>query len=185
MNHLELYVSHDELEKIKGCDDVYLKGAVLVRKLFLKDELGKIHLKHLLNVSNRMNTLDGMIAGLLHDVVFSLPSITFDDLVDIGIPNTIIEALKVDYEALKATHLKEDSHSKNFSSIDDYFLKTSKVIDSKNDLAIELLIADIMDNYKATDLEHLSIRELFLINEKYARNLIRLKASMEKRKKKC
>lgn len=44
MNHLELYVSHDDL--------------------------GKIHLKHLLNVFNRMNTLVEMVAGLLHDVAF-------------------------------------------------------------------------------------------------------------------
>ena len=37
MNHLELYVGHNGLEKIKGCDDVYLKSVVLVRMLFLRN----------------------------------------------------------------------------------------------------------------------------------------------------
>lgn len=52
MNHLELYVGHNGLEKIKGCDDVYLKSVVLVRMLFLRNESKSIHLKHLLAVSN-------------------------------------------------------------------------------------------------------------------------------------
>lgn len=83
MNHLELYVGHNGLEKIKGCDDVYLKSVVLVRMLFLRNESKSIHLKHLLAVSNRMTTLYGMVAGLLHDIVYSLPNISFDDLRDI------------------------------------------------------------------------------------------------------
>ena len=36
MNHLELYVGHNGLEKIKGSDDVYLKSVVLVRMLLLR-----------------------------------------------------------------------------------------------------------------------------------------------------
>ena len=42
MNHLELYVGHNGLEKIKGCDDVYLKSVVLVRMLFLRNKKVKL-----------------------------------------------------------------------------------------------------------------------------------------------
>lgn len=185
MNHLELYVGHDSLEKIKGCDDVYLKSEILVKMLFVKDESKSIHLKHLLAVSNRMTTLDGMVAGLLHDIVYSLPNISFDDLRDIGIPEHIIDALKIDYNALKATHLTTENRFNISEEIDDYFLEINKVIASQNDLAIELMIADISDNYKADNLKSLSIRELYLVNEKYAKNLIRLKTDREKRKEKC
>ena len=47
------------------------------------------------------------------------------------------------------------------------------------------VIIDISDNYKADNLKSLSIRELYLVNEKYAKNLINLKKTMEKRKEKC
>ena len=119
MNHLELYVGHNGLEKIKGCDDVYLKSVVLVRMLFLRNESKSIHLKHLLAVSNRMTTLDGMVAGLLHDIVYSLPNISFDDLRDIGIPDHIIDALKIDYNALKATNLNTNNRFNISKEIDD------------------------------------------------------------------
>ena len=185
MNHLELYVGHNGLEKIKGCDDVYLKSVVLVRMLFLRNESKSIHLKHLLAVSNRMTTLDGMIAGLLHDIVYSLPNISFDDLSDIGIPDHIIDALKIDYNALKATHLNTNNRFNISKEIDDYFLEIDKVIASQNNLALELMIADISDNYKADNLKSLSIKELYLVNEKYAKNLINLRKTMEKRKEKC
>lgn len=178
MNHLELYVGHNGLEKIKGCDDVYLKSVVLVRMLFLRNESKSIHLKHLLAVSNRMTTLDGMVAGLLHDIVYSLPNISFDDLRDIGIPDHIIDALK-------ATHLNTNNRFNISKEIDDYFLEIDKVIASQNNLALELMIADISDNYKADNLKSLSIRELYLVNEKYAKNLINLRKAMEKRKEKC
>lgn len=106
-------------------------------------------------------------------------------MINFGISNTIIDALKVDYWTLKVTHLKEDSYSKIFIVVDDYSLETSRIVDGKNYLAIKFMTADIIDSYKADYLKCLSIRKIFLINEKYARNLIRLKASMEKRKKKC
>ena len=34
MNHLEFYMSRNTLNKIKKCDDIYLKSAILVRILF-------------------------------------------------------------------------------------------------------------------------------------------------------
>lgn len=97
MNHLELYIDKDDLDKIKNCDDLYLKSAVLVRILFKnkKDKSSKPYLGHLYRVSSRMTTLDGMVAGLLHDVVEDIKDVTFDDLVEIGIPIHIIEVLKL------------------------------------------------------------------------------------------
>ena len=102
-----------------------------------------------------------------------------------AIDNHIIDALKIDYNALKATHLNTNNRFNISKEIDDCFLEIDKVIASQNNLALELMIADISDNYKADNLKSLSIRELYLVNEKYAKNLINLRKTMEKRKEKC
>ena len=40
MNNLERYFSKKDLEKIRKCDDLYLKSSTLVRTLF-KDKIDK------------------------------------------------------------------------------------------------------------------------------------------------
>jgi len=149
MNHLELYIDKEDLQKIRECEDVYLKSAVLVRILFRnrKDHAGQPYLGHLKRVSDRMTTLDGKIAGLLHDLVEDISYITFDDLLDIGIPENIVEVLRL---VTKKKHNKKLTEEERLIC---YGEEIDRIIDSGNDLAIELKTVDIEDNYDKERLE--------------------------------
>lgn len=181
MNHLELYIDKDDLYKIKNSDDLYLKSAVLVRILFKdkKDKSGKPYLGHLYRVSSRMTTLDGMVAGLLHDVVEDIKDVTFDDLAMIGIPIHIIEVLKL---VTKKPSVQKLARQEKLIY---YNQEIDTIIDSHNDLALELKIADMSDNYNPDRKEGLTLEQLEWFNLKYARNLEKLKLEQEKRKIKC
>ena len=143
MNHLELYIEKNDLQKIRECEDVYLKSAVLVRILFRdrKDPAGQPYLGHLERVSDRMTTLDGKIVGLLHDLVEDIPDVTFDDLLDIGIPENIVEVLRI------VTKKKTNKKLTREERLIRYGEEIDRIIDSGNDLAIELKTVDITDNY--------------------------------------
>ena len=181
INHLEFYMSRETLNKIKKCDDLYLKSAMLVRILFKnkKDKVGKPYIGHLLRVSNKMTTLDGMIAGLLHDVVEDIPDIYFDDLLDFGIPDHIIDALRlVTKEPTTKKLTKEEKLIRYNQEIDN-------IIASGNDLALELKISDMSDNFNPDRLNELPIEQIEWFNQKYEKNLVKLKNEREKRKIKC
>lgn len=181
MNNLLRYISYDDYLKIKECDDIYLKSAVLVRILFKdkKDKGGNSYLGHLFRVSSNMTTVDGMVAGLLHDVVEDIDDIIFDDLLDIGISSNIVDALKlVTKESTKEKLNKEEKLIRYNKEIDN-------IIASGNDLALELKIADMSDNYNPNRIEGLSVEQLEWFSMKYAKNLEKLKIEKEKRKIKC
>lgn len=179
MNNLELYIDKESLNKIRKCDDLYLKSAVLVRILFKdkKDKAGEPYVGHLLRVSNKMTSIDGMIAGLLHDVVEDIPSIEFNDLLDIGIPEHIVETLRL---------VTKKPTIKKLSKVDKirlYNEEIDNIIDSGDNLALELKIADMSDNYNPDRLNKLSIEQLVWFNEKYAKNLAKLRNVMKIRRK--
>lgn len=179
INHLGFYMSKETLNKIKKCDDIYLKSATLVRILFRdrKDKAGEPYLGHLLRVSNKMTTLDGMVAGLLHDVVEDISDVEFDDLLDIGIPDNIVEALKLVTKEPTSKKLTQEEKLYRYNK------EIDKIIASGNDLALELKISDMSDNFNPARLEKLPLEKLIWFNEKYAKNLVKLKE--EKRKRKC
>ena len=143
MNHLELYMEKSRLQKIRECSDIYLKSMVLVQILFQdkKDAGGQPYLGHLMRVSSGMSTPDGKVVGLLHDLVEDIPYITFDDLLDIKIPEHIVEVLKI------VTKEKTDKKLTDEERLIRYGEEIDKIIDSGNDLAIELKTVDITDNY--------------------------------------
>jgi len=143
MNHLELYIDGKELKKIRECEDVYLKSYALVCILF-KDKMdcaGQPYLGHLERVSSRMTTLDGKIVGLLHDLIEDILYITFDDLLDIGIPENIVDVLKF------VTKKKTNEQLTEEERLIRYGKEIDRIIDSGNPLAIELKMVDITDNY--------------------------------------
>lgn len=181
MNHLELYFDKEDLEKIKKCDDIYLKSAVLVRTLFNDkvDKAGNPYIGHLLRVSDTMTTLDGKVAGLLHDVVEDIPNIEFEDLLDIGIPEYIIDVLKLVTKTPTTKKLTKQE------KIEYYNQEIDRIIDSKNDLALELKLADMSDNFNPERLQQLPLDQQLWFNDKYGKNYIKLNQEKEKRKIKC
>lgn len=183
MSNFLKYMDLDDYLKIKNCDDLYLKSAVLARMLFRNrvDKSGNPYIGHLYRVSSSMTTYNGMIAGLLHDMVEDIPYITFDDLKDIGINDEIIKALVL------VTN-EPDPNKKELSKqekLEKYNKKIDNIINSGDDLALELKIADISDNYNAKRLSYLPLEKLIWFNSKYGKNIVKLKDERGKRKKKC
>lgn len=179
VNHLELYMSRETLDKIRQCDDIYLKSAVLVRMLFRdkKDKAGEAYIGHLIRVSNKMTTIEGKVAGLLHDVVEDIPDVEFDDLLDIGIPNDIIEALRLVTKEPTSKKLTQEEKLRRYNE------EIDKIIASGNNLALELKTADMSDNFNPDRMAKLQLEKLIWFNEKYGKNLVKLRK--EKRKREC
>jgi len=66
-----------------------------------------------------------------------------------------------------------------------YNKEIDRIIESGNDLALELKIADMSDNYNDDRLKKLPLETIIWFNEKYAENLVKLKKEREKRMIKC
>ena len=82
-NNLELYIDKNDLDKIRKCDDLYLKSAIIVRIIF-KNKMDKSnypYLWHLIRVSDKMTTLEGKAAGLLHDLVEDFDIVSQDRVI--------------------------------------------------------------------------------------------------------
>ena len=91
----------------------YKKSYDLVSILFKDkvDKNNKPYITHLIRVSSKMSTIEGRVAALLHDVVEDINGVTFNDLKDIGIPDNIIEVLKL---VTKKEHEKNITKSKKY-----------------------------------------------------------------------
>ncbi len=183
MNHLEFYIGKERLNQIKTYDNLYLKTKILVDLLFAekKDKAGKPYLGHLYRVSEKMTTLDGKVAGLLHDVVEDIKTpdfpeldVTFDDLRDIGIPEEIIEALQL-VTKTPPTHPLSKEEKLNY-----YYQEIDTIIESKNLLAIELKTADMSDNYNPERLNGLPEEKREWFTKKYSEPLKKLKLVKER-----
>jgi len=174
MNGLLKYFTLEELEQLKGLD-LYSRSKALVSKLFFykKDKAGKPYVNHLLRVSDVMTTVDGKVVGLLHDVVEDIDGVTFEDLTWFGIPEHIIEVLKlVTKEEAAEILTKEQKLQKYNEEID-------RIIGSKNMLALELKIADMSDNYDPERLKELDEEKRTWFDLKYGENIKRLRKVRE------
>ena len=174
MNVLLKYFTPEELEELKYLD-LYCKSKVLIETLFKdkKDKAEKPYVEHLLRVSQRMTTLDGKIAGLLHDVVEDIEDVTFEDLISFGVPEHIIEVLKL------VTKDKTDIPLTKEQKLQKYNEEIDRIIESKNLLALELKIADMSDNYDPERLEELDEEKRTWFEQKYGENIKRLRKVRE------
>lgn len=179
-NNLELYIDKDDLDKIRKCEDLYLKSAIIVSVVFdgKIDKSKDPYLWHLIRVSDRMTTLEGKVAGLLHDLVEDF-DVTFDDLLDIGIPENIVSSLRL------VTKEKSNKKLTKSEKLERYNKEIDKIINSGDDLAIELKIADMSDNSSSKRLDKVTIEDCVWFYIKYSENLKKLKEAREKRMIKC
>jgi len=175
MSTLLKYFTEEELEQLKDWK-LYSKSLLLVSRMFFfkKDKAGKPYINHLLRVSDKMKTIDGKVAALLHDVVEDIEGVTFEELIEFGIPNHIIEVLKlVTKEKVGQTLTQEQKLQK-------YNEEINKIIASKNLLALELKLADMSDNYNPSRLKQLDEEKQKWFNEKYGENIKKLRKERRK-----
>ena len=121
-----------------------------------------------------MTTTDGKIAALLHDVVEDIEGVTFEDLIEFGIPEHIIEVLKL------VTKEKPDEILTPKQKLQKYNDEIERIIASKNLLALELKLADMSDNYNPSRLKELDTEKQKWFEEKYGQNIKRLRKEKDK-----
>ena len=175
MNNLLKYLTNNEFNQIKKETNLIKKSYMLVSILF-KDKVDKNnepYIKHLITVSFKMSTFDGRVAGLLHDVVEDIDGVTFDDLIDVGIPNNIIEVLKL---VTKKPYNDNISKSKKLEL---YNKEIDNIINSDNELAVELKYSDMSNNYNMDRLKLLSSEKQKWFHLKYGENIKKLEKRME------
>lgn len=94
------------------------------------DRDGEAYILHPLSVGLMGNTDEERCAGFLHDVLEDTP-ITSDELLEAGIPDGVVNALKL------LTHDKSK----------DYFEYVQGIIDSRNPIALHVKYNDLQHNY--------------------------------------
>lgn len=174
MNNLLRYLTDEEFNYVSSENDLYLKSLFLVEILFKNkvDKNNVPYITHLMRVSSKMTTLDGKVCGLLHDVVEDIEGVTFKDLSDIGIPDNIIEVLKL---VTKKPHSEELSKEEK---LERYNQEIARIIKSKNRLAIELKKNDMSDNFDIRRLNQLDEEKQEWFTQKYGNNVVKLRKAM-------
>ncbi len=102
------------------------------------DKAGVEYINHPMGVMDLVQGHDTKLLAIIHDVVEDSPT-TFEDLLEMGCPTHIIDALRL------VTHEPDfdGSHAA-------YFRKIQKIAGSGNQLAIDLKFADLTHNTNVT-----------------------------------
>lgn len=177
MNNLIKYMNIDEFDDIKESKNLYLKCLKLDILLYViyrnkSAGFGFSYIDHLIRISDNMVSYDGKVLGLLHSIIEDFKNINYDDLIDIGIPNNIVDALKI---VTKPSNLSDGSNN----VIDTYLSWIDKLIASGNLLAIELKYNDIKDIYNKDRLKLLDRKNQKYFEKKYDLPYKKLKKRME------
>ena len=170
-NNLLNYFSMSNLMAISKIGDLRFKAKLIVTVLFEDkvDKAGEPYLGHLIRVSDRLFEPCEKVAGLLHDVLEDT-KITEEDLLEIGIPQEIIDIVKL------VTHDKIDkSNMTKSEKLELYNKDIDKIINSGNIHAIRVKEADISDNYDPERLKYLPQDKQEWFHEKYGKQLVKLR----------
>lgn len=98
------------------------------------DKAGVDYINHPMGVMELVEGHDAKLLAIIHDVVEDSP-ITFEELLDMGCPPHVIDALRL------------VTHDPDFDGTHEaYFKKIHKIADSGNQLAIDMKFADLTHN---------------------------------------
>jgi pyrimidine operon attenuation protein/uracil phosphoribosyltransferase len=160
------YFSKTELKYLRNMSDNYVKALEIINRIY-KDDLdmsGNTEVGHFIRVSEMLFTEDEKITGLLHDIVED-GFLTFNDLINLGFPKNIINAV---------TYLTRNR--KKHPIYSDYI---SYIINSNNKLAIRVKYADMLDNSSPRRLNLLNADVKNRLINKYKNELPRLEEKLK------
>ncbi|MDL2214956.1 GTP pyrophosphokinase [Dysgonomonas sp. OttesenSCG-928-M03] len=106
-----------------------------------KDKSGSPYILHPLRVMNAVDPTDAKIVAILHDVVENT-DITFDDLINEGIPKHLVITLRL------------LTRSENMS-YEDYIARIAE-----NPLAVKVKLADMKDNMDLTRIKEINEEDI-------------------------
>ena len=170
-NNLIKYFGIRTLYRLSGVNSLYFKANLIASVLFENkvDKAGHPYVWHLIRVSEKLKEPIEQVAGLLHDVLEDT-DVTEKDLLEVGIPEEVIEIVKL------VTHDKIDkSNMTQKEKLELYNKDIDRVINSGNIHAIRLKEADMSDNYDPERIKHLPQDKQEWFHEKYGKQLIKLR----------
>lgn len=174
-NNLLNYFTKEELLQLKKLDDLYAKAFVMTATVFKnkKDKSDEPYFDHLFRVSQKLDDEKEQVAGLLHDILEDT-EITEDDLKNFGIPQDIIDIVKiVTKPVVDKTKSNEEEKLKLYDE------EINKIIATNNIHAIRLKYADMTDNFNPNRINKLPKEKQEWFNKKYGPQLVKLKTKKE------
>ena len=174
-NNLLNYFTKEELLQLKKLDDLYAKAFVMTATVFKnkKDKSDEPYFDHLFRVSQKLDDEKEQVAGLLHDILEDT-EITEDDLKNFGIPQDIIDIVKiVTKPVVDKTKSNEEERLKLYDE------EINKIIATNNIHAIRLKYADMTDNFNPDRINKLPKEKQEWFNKKYGPQLVKLKTKKE------
>ena len=124
-------------------------------------------------IKEKLDDEKEQVAGLLHDILEDT-EITEDDLKNFGIPQDIIDIVKiVTKPVVDKTKLNEEERLKLYDE------EINKIIATNNIHAIRLKYADMTDNFNPNRINKLPKEKQEWFNKKYGPQLVKLKTKKE------
>ena len=158
---INFYFNYAELKQLQEIDDKFLVAWIIIERVYAEklDKSKNAMVGHFFRVSDRLEVEDDKICGLLHDIVED-NLLTFNDLLYLGIPSHIIEALKL------------LAHDKVVCP--NYIDYITNILESDNEMAIRVKYADMLDNTCEIRLSKLDSQIRKNLENKYRSQLPRL-----------
>lgn len=164
MNKLNKYFTDIEIRKLREYKDSYNKALFISNKVFKDtyDKGGNPYMEHLYSVSDSFENEDYKVVGLLHDIIED-KNFTEEDLLFLGFSKEQVEAVSI------VTKKDKEKYS-NF---------IDRIIDSNNDLAIQVKFSDMTNNMDVSRMKDCSIQEKEYVKNKYENEYKKLIKKME------
>lgn len=177
-NNLLNYFSIENFTRLQKLDDLYLKAELIIIEVFKNkvDKASKPYIGHLYRVSNKLTEPIERVAALLHDTLEDT-DITFEDLLEVGFPIEVLSIVKlVTRDKIDKSNMSKEDKLRLYND------EIDRIIKSSNIHAIMLKEADITDNYDLNRLKELPMEQQEWFNQKYSKQLIKLRKAREKMK---
>lgn len=169
---IRTYFSETDLNKLVVIEDDWVRALALICRIYCDklDISGNPEAGHFVRTSERLETEEEKVTGLLHDIVED-GYVTFEDLLLLGFSTTIVETIKL---------LTRDKVK--YPVYDDYI---TSILESDNELAIRVKYADMSDNASPIRISLLKEPRKSKAINKYSKQLPRLEAKLMEFDKKC
>ncbi len=160
----------EKYDEIKKEENLEKKALELVSILFCNklDKGKKPYMEHLIQVRDSVKTENQKIIALLHDTIEDL-KIEKEELEEIGFPNNITESILI---------LSRKSKPK-----EDYNEYIERIINSNNEDALEVKLADLKHNMDISRIEKPTIKDFERIEKRYRPNYIKIQNKLNEKRK--
>ena len=166
---INCYFNEKELQFLTEVPYLFVKAIAVIGRVYAeqKDKSGAKMVGHFIRVSENFEAEDLQVVSLLHDIVED-GYITFNDLLLLNFPTYIVETVII------LTRYKSV-----YPDYDDYI---TSIIESNNEMAIQVKYADMLDNSSNRRIDLLDENTKLRLINKYKTQLPRLEEKFREMK---